>query len=237
MARIAWTQIIPKQLTIGVVGMKRQGKTYWMAHSAFPKLVHHGIPFLAVDCVGGLARFAEENKTAFVVICGDQDLPGSPTWLNLLRVIEQTWKKKQGLVLEIGGMLQENKAAFMDALSRYIWKRKQFFRKGVIVVDEVHEVVPQDRGRYAPEFERLLRAGGNHELAFIISTQRPATVNKNLWYLTDILVVFRQTYEPDVRPILDVIKRSRTTEETNQLISKIAGLGVGEHIIVKWTKF
>lgn len=237
MARIAWTQLIPKQLTIGVVGMKRQGKTYWIAHTAFPKLVSLGVPFLAIDCVGGLARFAEENKTAFVIEATDQDTPGSPTFSRLLYIITKTWDKRQGLCIDIGGMIQENKAAFVDALSRWIWRNKTRFNKGVIVIDEVHEVVPQDRGRYAPEFERLLRAGGNHDLAFIISTQRPATVNKNLWYLTDILVVFRQTYEPDVRPILDVIKRSRTSEETNQIVAKIAGLGVGEHLIIKWTKF
>lgn len=233
MAKIAWkTKLLQKQLTIGVLGAKRSGKTYWIANTALPKLVENGIPAVVFDMVGGMVDHVKRNKTAFII---EVNAVNSSTILMAQQIIQKTWEKKQVVLFDMGGLLQEDKANFLNIMSRWIWKSG--IKDGCIVVDEIHEVLGQVRGRYSPEFERLVRQGGNHGLAFIYSTQRPASVDKMVWLLTDVMVCFRVTYDRDQEIVQAVLKTQHGKEKADAVSRRWATMATGEHIILVWTKF
>ena len=78
-------------------------------------------------------------------------------------------------------------------------------------MDEVHEFIPEGGvgGKYAPEVERAVRHWRNEDVGFVLTSQRPALVKKNVLALTDYLVIYG-------RPGRTISRQSKRSSRTCQ---------------------
>ena len=96
----------------------------------------------------------------------------------------------------------------------------------LIYIDEMHEFTPQNTkgGTYAAEVERAVRHWRNYKVGFLMTSQRPAKVDKDVLALTDYAVFLRTTWAHDLDAIEDIIKRTTGKQEAKVYISKIQTL-------------
>jgi hypothetical protein len=101
-----------------------------------------------------------------------------------------------------------------------------------LVVDEVGEIVSQQKEKYSPEYERLVRIGRNYNIRPVIQiTQRPQKVDKNVLALTDFYCVMGLSHNLDLNAVQDLIGYSK--EEFQTLRGEIKKQGIGDCLLVK----
>jgi hypothetical protein len=170
--------------------------------------------------VGRLAEYVEqEDIDAFSLEVNgwSQDV-----W----NTIQKSLKHKENLVIYCE-MTQTEKAEFMDRLSESLMSQ---YRRFVLEVDEIHEILPQNRGVYSEQFDRLIRAGANKQIGVVFSTQRPAIVNKDILALADNYMIFRQVWGGDLKVIGKTLEyHMRTSEDVQSALREIAQFKQGEH--------
>ncbi len=111
--------------------------------------------------------------------------------------------KPRNMIFSFRDWLQEELSPFMnDFFSN--WQP----RNCLIGLDEVHEITPEVGvgGTYAPEVERAVRHWRNYNVGFVIDSQRPALVKKNILALTDYLIMYRTTWPNDIEAEKKIIK-------------------------------
>ena len=128
--------------------------------------------------------------------------------------------KMQGekIIFSFNNMLQKEIVEFIDGLLS-IWKPCDC----LIMADEVQDIVPEmsTGGVFSAEFERLVRSGRNSNIGFVIDTQRPAMVKKNVLALTDYLILYRITWSNDLKVVKEIVGNSFTKDKTENLIRNI----------------
>jgi hypothetical protein len=111
--------------------------------------------------------------------------------------------KSRNMIFSFRDMLQEELSQFLnDFFSN--WKPKSC----LICIDEVHEFIPEGGvgGKYAPEVERAFRHWRNEDIGFVLTSQRPALVKKNVLALTDCLILYRTTWSHDIQAIKEILQ-------------------------------
>jgi DNA helicase HerA-like ATPase len=111
--------------------------------------------------------------------------------------------KPKNMIFSFRDMLQEELSQFMNAFFSN-WKPHSC----LIAMDEIHEFIPEGGvgGKYAPEIERAVRHWRNEDIGFVLTSQRPALVKKNVLALTDYLVVYRTTWPHDIQAIKEILQ-------------------------------
>lgn len=111
--------------------------------------------------------------------------------------------KPRNMIFSFKDMLQEELSQFVNAFFSN-WQPKGC----LIGMDEIHEFVPEGGvgGKYAPEVERAVRHWRNYDVGFLLTSQRPALVKKNILALTDYLVVYRTTWPHDIAAEKEILQ-------------------------------
>lgn len=111
--------------------------------------------------------------------------------------------KPRNIIFSFKDWLQEEISPFANKFFSN-WKP----RNCIIAIDEIHEFIPETGvgGKYAPEIERAVRHWRNEDVGFVLTSQRPALVKKNVLALTDFLIVYRTTWPHDIQAIKEVIQ-------------------------------
>lgn len=115
--------------------------------------------------------------------------------------------KDKAVIISFDDMLQSEISSFANGFFG-TWKP----HKSIICIDEIHEYTPQKSGSYAPEVERAVRHWRNYDIGFILTSQRPASVEKNVLALTDYAIIYRTTWSNDVEAIKELLKNILTPE-------------------------
>ncbi len=136
---------------------------------------------------------------------------------------------KKSYIISFRGLLQSELAEFInDVFST--WNG----RDDLICFDEVHEFVPESgtAAKYAPEVERAIKHWRNQNCGFIMTSQRPAYVKKNVLALTDYLIVHRLVYPTDVKVMEEIGFNVLDDTEMQSFLSKTKTKSVGDYAAI-----
>lgn len=170
--------------------------------------------------VGRLAEYCEkEDFDAYLLVV--------ESWSReLWNAIQKVLKRREILVIHCKNMTQKEKAEFMDSFARSVGEYSNF----IVIVDEIHEIVPERGGVRALDFDRLIRMGANQQIGFIFTTQRPQIVSKDILALADIHVFFRVVYGGDLAVLRELLKyHLKSSEEIENTLREIQGLKTGQY--------
>lgn len=209
------------QRTFFIVGQKRAGKTYEMHFL----VISVKYPMIIIDPVGELRNLLVQ-KGINVIIPSKKGFDDQ-----CRRAIKVVWKHSGKLVIDTSDYLKTERQQFMNELSNYIYRN---LANGVIVVDEIHEYCPQIGGDYSEEFERLVRQGRNFNLGFVLSTQRPQLVSKNIFALGDTFALGRMVYVSDVEVIKRIVGYNVSKENLQSILSELTSLSTGQFIYLDY---
>lgn len=112
----------------------------------------------------------------------------------------------------------------VDKISKLLMERKEPI---CVLSDEVADFMPQ-QGRYSVEFHRLVKNGRNYGIKPVeFATQRPQSVNKNIFDLCDKFLISAQKAPKTIDYIIDILD----SLGDDNLKSTIAGLQKREFLI------
>ena len=152
----------------------------------------------------------------------------SPEDINkIAKVCNLFLKKGKNIVISCLDMIQEEE---IDLANQLIPKLN--FRDGYIFLDEVHEFAPLHSGSL--EVERFIRHCRNKNIGVVMTTQRPASVKKNVLALTDYLIIFRLTWTHDLEAIRLLIRDQCDKEQTKTILSDIQRLDFMEGYVIDY---
>ena len=126
--------------------------------------------------------------------------------------------KKENIIIAFHELLQKEQSTFLNDLFAH-WKPEN----SLVGLDEVHEVTPESgvSGQYAPEVDRAIRHLRNRNAGFVLTSQRPASVDKNVLALTDFLILYRMTWTHDIEATKKILGNKLTTEEVKSTIAAL----------------
>lgn len=102
-----------------------------------------------------------------------------------------------------------------------------------VVIDEVGEIVSQQREYYSPELERCCRIGRNYNIKpFIVITQRTQKVDKNILALSDYYIIMGLTHNLDLEAVRELV--GFNAKEFEPLKKNIKQLTTGEFYLLKY---
>ena len=205
------------QRTISVIGGKGTGKTTMLKmllSVCSPVLVFDPLNVISGDSIDAYkikvrTGYNEEfiNKTA--------------------KVVNIFLKKGKNVVISCVNMIQEEEILLVDLLLPKI-----NFKDGYVFVDEVHEFVPLHSGSL--ELERFVRHCRNKNIGVVMTSQRPASVKKNVLALTDYLLTFRLTWTHDLEAIRLLIRDQCDKEETKRILADMQRLDFMEGYVIDY---
>ncbi len=126
--------------------------------------------------------------------------------------------KKENLIIAFNELLQKEQATFLDGMFAH-WKPENM----LIGIDEVHEATPESgvSGQYAAEVERAIRHWRNRNVGFVLTSQRPASVDKNVLALTDFLILYRITWSHDIEAVKRILGNKLSGDELKSTIASV----------------
>lgn len=121
--------------------------------------------------------------------------------------------KNQKIIFAFKNLLQEEQITFADGFFS-TWQPTN----SIICIDEIHEFTPQVGGNYSKEVERAVRHWRNTNNGFVLTSQRPASVNKNVLALTDFLILYRLTWTHDIKAIEEILSNVLSEQELTDVM-------------------
>lgn len=206
------------QRTISVIGGKGTGKTtllMMLLKDNSPTLVFDPLSVIKVDLPDTLKV---NLKTK------DIDLERVDA---LMKVTNTALKKGGNVVLSFNDMIQEEEIDLANLTLPMLQHRD-----GYIFFDEIHEFAPLHC--QSLEVERYIRHCRNKNVGVVITSQRPASVHKNVLALTDYLILFRVTWAHDLKAVKDLLQDVLDKEEVHRIISKLPRLGFMEGFVIDY---
>jgi len=205
-----------KKRTVGIIGAKGTGKTY-LTRQIISTINERAIIF---DTIGAINQPEAQKYEATKDGLNDQAI----AFGMMIKGI-----RKKSLSINLSKLTREEVVQFTD-LSFVTAYAGQHVKNKIFVFDEIHDYLPERYSR-SKEVERLIRHGRNDNNTFIYNTQRPAQVTKNLFNLTDVLIVFRLNWKHDLEVISEVLANmGGSKDEVEQVIQRITNQKVGEYI-------
>jgi hypothetical protein len=207
------------QRTVTIIGGKGTGKTTLMK------------------------MFLDQEKSVLVldplnVIKGDIDAYRIPVrkedkpekLLKMTKIINNLLNSKKNVVLYFNEMLKDEMVEKIDIIFPAL-----SFKDGLVLIDEIHEFTPHFSG--SAEVHRAVRHWRNKNIGFVLSTQRPASVDTNVIGMTDYLILFRITWKNDIEAVKEILKHQvGTKEEMDNILSNIQKSGFMEGYAVDFMR-
>lgn len=195
--------------TIGIIGMKRSGKTY------LTRILVEGLRKNCIvwDTIGAINA---KNCQKYNVELKNLEKQAA-AWGVLMKNVGNS-----SISINLSNLTRDEKVEFADISLKIGGDAKNKF----IVFDEISDFLPQ-KYRQSQEVERLIRHGGNIGDTFIFNTQRPAYLNKNTFNLIDILYSFKLVYPKDIEVLKEILSDTGK-EDITEVVTTIKRLRVGE---------
>ena len=206
------------QRSITIIGGKGTGKTTLMK-----MLLKDVSPILCYDPLGVIkSDVIDANR----IILKTSDIESDK--LNLMmRSVNATLKKDKNVVLSFKDMVQSEEIDIAD-----ITLPKLNLKHGFVFFDEIHEFVPL-HGQ-STEVERYIRHCRNNDVGVVVSTQRPASVHKNVLALTDYLILFRLQWTHDLQAVKELLSHVLEKDELNSVLKTLPTLGFMEGYVIDY---
>jgi len=177
------------QRTVSVIGGKGTGKT-----TLLMMLLKQQSPVLTYDPLSVIkAKSIDGIRVNLRVKDIDPERVAA-----LMKVTNSTLKKGDNMIFAFDNMIQEEEIAIAN-MTLPLLNHKH----GYVFFDEIHEFVPLHS--QSLEVERYIRHCRNQDVGVFMTSQRPATVHKNVLALTDYLVLFRVTWAHDLKAVRDLL--------------------------------
>ena len=206
------------QRTISVVGGKGSGKT-----TLIKMLLAQTNPVCVFD---PLSVIDSKALDASRIILKRKDMQEERITL-MMRVANKSLKKGQNVIFSFKDMIQQEEIELANMILP-----KLTLQSGYVFFDEVHEFVPLHS--QSLETERYIRHCRNKDVGVLLTTQRPASVHKNVLALTDYLVLFRMTWTHDIKAVKDLLSDILEKEEVASVISALPKLGFMEGFVIDY---
>lgn len=206
------------QRTVSILGAKGAGKT-----TLIKMFMMQESPMLVFD---PLSVIKDKSINALRIILKTKDIDDERIRV-VMKVVNETLRKGNNVVLSFDNMIQEEEIILANMIFPLI-----SFKDGWVVLDEVHEFVPLYSG--STEVQRFIRHCRNRNIGVIQTSQRPASVHKNVLALTDYAIILRMTWTHDLKAIHDLLKDVVPKEEVNNVISDLPKLGFLEGYVVDY---
>ena len=206
------------QRTITIIGGKGVGKT-----SLMKMFLKQESPILCYDPLGVIKSDAIDANR---IILKTSDIDSDK--LNLMmRSVNATLKKDKNVILSFRDMVQSEEIGIAD-----LTLPKLNLKDGYVFFDEIHEFVPLYS--QSTEVERYIRHCRNKNVGVVISTQRPASVHKNVLALTDYLILFRLQWTHDLKAVKELLSHVLEKDELNNVLKTLPTLGFMEGYIIDY---
>jgi DNA helicase HerA-like ATPase len=144
-------------------------------------------------------------------------------------VMEQLSSGWRMIVADTGSLPSATEASIASAaLLTYLWDRRREREPMIIVIDEAHNVCPQNPtdSNQALATETVVRIAGEGRkfgLYLLLSTQRPSKVHQNVISQCDNLLLMKMNSASDLQSLSDTFSYA-----PKGLIDLAAGFGLGE---------
>jgi DNA helicase HerA-like ATPase len=132
----------------------------------------------------------------------------------MMEVVNKSLKKDQNLILSFNNMIGDEEIILNDLI--------------------LPEFAPLHGGSI--ETERYIRHCRNHNVGIIMTSQRPASVKKNVLALTDYLILFRLTWTHDIQAVKDLLKDICSKEELKVILKTLPTLKFMEGYVIDYRK-
>ena len=133
------------------------------------------------------------------------------------------------LVADLGSLGSVREASIAAAgLLGYLWDRRHRRQPLIIVIDEAHNVCPQQPvdANQALATELVVRIAGEgrkYGLYLMLSTQRPSKVHQNVISQCDNLLLMKMNSATDIHTLAETFSYAPSS-----LVARAAGFGLGE---------
>jgi uncharacterized coiled-coil protein SlyX len=213
-----------------LTGKSGSGKSN-TASVVIEKLLDRGLPVLVVDIDGEYYGLKEEYEILHVGADEECDLVVNEEHAG--KLAELALEQNVPIILDVSSFLDESEARdLLTAVARNLFaKEKKLKQPFLLVVEEVHEYIPEGGG--LDECGRMLikaaKRGRKHGLGVVGVSQRPADVKKDFITQCDWLVWHRLTWENDTK----VVRRLLGSEYADA----IDGMADGEaFVLTDWSE-
>ncbi|MFW5965503.1 MAG: ATP-binding protein [Halodesulfurarchaeum sp.] len=220
-----------------IFGKSGSGKSN-TASVVIEELLETGFPVLIVDIEGEYATLQERYE---VVHVGDGDAYDYDLFeTNPDRIVDFCLDQHRPVIMDLSDVIELERAEVMirDTLQMLFSREKQANKPFLVIVEEVHEFLPQ-RGGLDDLGEMLIRIakrGRKRGLGLLGMSQRPASVDKNFITQCDWLVFHRLTWENDTRVVKSILG-SDYAEDVKELRTGSAFLMADWEDAVREVKF
>jgi DNA helicase HerA-like ATPase len=213
-----------------VTGKSGSGKSNTASVIA-EKLLDEQLGLLIVDIDGEYYGLKEEYEILHVGADEECDLVVNEEHAG--KLAELALEQNVPIILDVSSFLDESEARdLLTAVARNLFaKEKKLKQPFLLVVEEVHEYIPEGGG--LDECGRMLikaaKRGRKHGLGVVGVSQRPADVKKDFITQCDWLTWHRLTWENDTK----VVRRILGSEYADA----IDGMGDGEaFVLTDWSE-
>lgn len=204
------------QRTITVVGGKGTGKT-----TLIKMMIDSVQPALILDPLNVI-----KGKEIDAYRIGIDKSTDSKKLLNIAQLTNQLFRQKKNVVIYFNEMLKDEMNSKVDIIFPHLR-----LKDGFVFIDEIHEFTPQYNG--SDEVHRAVRHWRNRNIGFVLTTQRPASVNTNVIAMTDYLILFRITWKNDLQAIKEIIKHQDV--DVDQILKDLQKFGFMEGYAIDFT--
>ncbi len=213
-----------------VTGKSGSGKSN-TASVVIEELLDAGYPVLIVDTDGEYYGLKEEYELLHAGADEECDIQIGPAHAE--RIATLALEENVPIILDVSGYLDEDVAdELLRETARHLFtKEKKLKKPFLLVVEEVHEYLPQKGG--GGETGKMLikigKRGRKHGLGIMGISQRPADVKKDFITQANWLVWHRLTWDNDTKVVGRVVD--------SEYQEAVAELGDGEAFVqTDWTE-
>jgi hypothetical protein len=189
-----------------IFGKSGSGKSN-TASVVVEELLEKGFPVLIVDVEGEYATLSDRYE---VVHIGDGDHYDHGLFeVDPGQVVDFCLDQHRPVVIDVSEVLELERAerVITDTLQLLFSREKHENKPFLVIVEEVHEFLPQQGGLddLGEMLIRIAKRGRKRGLGLLGMSQRPASVDKNFITQCDWLVFHRLTWENDTRVVKSIL--------------------------------